>query len=85
MNKLTANERFEMIEELEEIQCELGDLVERLSNICEAFDDRNAEAYLIAPLKIRAGLGGYLSMDLSLPKWIERLREETGPEEDEND
>ena len=84
MNKLTADESFERIEELEEIQCELADLVERISSICDDFDDRNAEAYLIAPLKIRAGLGGYLSMDLSLPKWIEGLREETC-EEDEDD
>ena len=82
MNKLTVEERYELIDELEELNNELAHTVERISNICNQFDDRNANMYLIAPLQIVVETGGWVSNDLSLPKWIQRLREETCEEEE---
>ena len=81
MKELTASERWELIEELEECQNELASVVERISGICNQLDDRNANMYLIAPLQISVEAGGWASNDLTLPKWIKRLREETCEEE----
>ena len=79
MKAVKPERMAEIVEELEDINYEMGQLVERLSRICDEVGDSNARAYLIANLEIVVEQGSWLHRDLTLPQWIKRLQE---PEED---
>lgn len=62
-----------MIDNLRDLNEELAGIVTEISNICDRVGDENARRYLIAPLEIIVEQGGWLSHDLTLPQWIDRL------------
>lgn len=82
MKSVTQERREEIVDELEEIQSELGDLVHRLSRICDELDDGHARNYLIAGLEIVVEQGSWVSRDFTLPEWIAEIKE---PEDDWNE
>ena len=65
-----------LIEELEELEQELSNTVNRISEICDELKDTHARNYLIAPMEIIIETGNWMSHDMTLPGWIKQLREE---------
>lgn len=72
MRKVTRED----IEAVEEIFEEMSEMVSELARICDRVGDSNARAYLIANLEVVVEQGGWMSRDMTLPQWIERLRGE---------
>ena len=78
----------EAVEELSEIQRDLYDVIERLDAAIRNYlphNHSNLEAYLLAPLKIRAGSDQYVSNDPSIDKVIQMVQDEYYSGEDEMD
>lgn len=73
MKNLSANQLQEAIERLQELNDQLAGIVTEISGICDEIGDENARRYLVAHLEIAVEQGGWLSHDLTLPQWIERL------------
>jgi hypothetical protein len=78
------------IRKVEMAQAALRYVIELLEEVVEDTDDGNADAYIVDHLKIMASEDhGFLSRDLNLDQWIERLRnhedEDTDNDEDGKD
>jgi len=76
MKKISERRKEELIEELEGLQMELGEIVSQLSSVCDEIGDGHARNYLIAGLEVVAEQGSWLSNDFTLPQWIEQLKGE---------
>jgi uncharacterized coiled-coil DUF342 family protein len=64
----------ELVDELDVLNNDLAEIVQEISNICSELGDNNAKHYLVAQLQIIVESGDWLSNDLTLPKWIERIQ-----------
>ena len=82
MKEVTRERREEIVDELEEIQGEMGELIERLAIICNELGDGHARNYLIAGLEIAVEQGSWVSRDFTLPQWIAQITE---PEDEWNE
>jgi hypothetical protein len=83
VNKKDYEEAIEKIEEAREL---LDEAISLLEGAVRLTNDRNAEAYLVDHLKILASSDhGFLSRDLNCDTWIERLRDEMGEDEEDED
>ena len=68
----------EQIDELKELQDELANVVNRISEICDQIGDEHARRYLIAGMEVAVESGSWMSHDMTLPGWIKELREQVG-------
>ena len=89
MRNLTPEQQQEFLDNLGEIQTTLCEAINELARLVDQVGDENARAYLLAPLQIHADADhGYISRDLNLTTWRERLIEEwnaAGTDEGEED
>ena len=74
MKNISERRKEELIEELEGLQDELGDLVNQLAHICHEIGDNHAYRYLIAGLEIVVEQGAWITQDFTLPQWIDQLK-----------
>ena len=74
MKNVSERRKEELIEELEILQPELGEIVSRMSNVCDEIGDGHAQAYLIAPLEIITEQGYWISREFTLQQWIDQLK-----------
>ena len=74
--QFTTTAADDLRDNLQEAQEKLYEAIRLLEIYCRETNDRNAEVYLVAPLKIHAGRDhGYLSSDLNIDDLIDRLDE----------
>lgn len=82
---LSTRNTDDLRDTLQEAQEKLYEAIRLLEIYVRETNDRNAQAYLVAPLKIHAGRNhGYLSSDLNIDDLIDRL-DETEPDDDDID
>lgn len=77
-------EQLDVASELDEAEGLLEECIQVLERVNQTFNDRNAEAYLIDQLKIRVNSDhGFLSRDLTIASWRERLVKKILEEEED--
>jgi len=86
MNPLTQDEKYELVDALEEAKAHMEEAIEIVEQYVQMTDDENARAYLLSHMKIMACRdNGYLTHDMNLDDLIDRVWQRYPDDEEEEE